>query len=123
MGKVILTGKGRRWVLGGHPWIYRDDIAGGEAEPGELLPVEDPNGNPLGWGLFSASSKIAVRLVTSEASQPKRDFWAERVGRDLVEREAQTRGDRKAEQPREEPGFVESGRRREEREAAGELAV
>jgi 23S rRNA (cytosine1962-C5)-methyltransferase len=81
MGKVILTGKGRRWVLGGHPWIYRDDIAGGEAEPGELLPVEDPNGNPLGWGLFSTSSKIAVRLVTPEADQPNRAFWAERVGR------------------------------------------
>jgi len=87
MGKVVLSGKGRRWVLGGHPWIYRDDVAGGEAEPGELLPVEDPNGNPLGWGLFSSSSKIAVRLVTREAAQPKREFWAERVGGALAARE------------------------------------
>ena len=87
MGNVTLTGKGRRWVLGGHPWIYRDDIAGGEAEPGELLPVEDPNGNPMGWGLFSSSSKIAVRLVTSQAAQPKREFWLERVQRAVRARE------------------------------------
>ncbi|MFT7669321.1 MAG: 23S rRNA (cytosine1962-C5)-methyltransferase [Planctomycetota bacterium] len=80
MGNVTLTGKGRRWVLNGHPWIYRDDIASGEAEPGELLHVEDPNGNNVGWGLFSASSKIAVRLVTSQKEQPNRDFWAERIG-------------------------------------------
>ena len=81
MGKAILTGKGRRWVLGGHPWIYRDDISGGEAEPGELIYVEDPNGNGLGWGLFSSSSKIAVRLVTRSNEQPNRAFWKERVGR------------------------------------------
>jgi len=87
MGMVTLTGKGRRWVLGGHPWIYRDDIAGGEAEPGELLPVEDPGGNSIGWGLFSSSSKIAVRLVTREAAQPKREFWAAKVGRAVRARE------------------------------------
>jgi 23S rRNA (cytosine1962-C5)-methyltransferase len=87
MGNVTLTGKGRRWVLNGHPWIYRDDIANGEAEPGELLPVEDPNGNPIGWGLFSSSSKIAVRLVSSEGPQPKREFWLERVQRAVRARE------------------------------------
>ncbi|MDP6538201.1 MAG: class I SAM-dependent rRNA methyltransferase [Planctomycetota bacterium] len=87
MGKVILTGKGRRWALGGHPWIYRDDIAGGEGEPGELLPVEDPNQNTLGWGLFSSSSRIAVRMVTRSADQPDRAFWAERIARAVRARE------------------------------------
>jgi len=87
MGKAILSGKGRRWVLGGHPWIYRDDIVGGEAEPGELLPVEDPNGGTLGWGLFSSSSKIAIRLVTRESRQPNRAFWLELVQRAVRHRE------------------------------------
>lgn len=87
MGKAILSGKGRRWVLGGHPWIYRDDIVGGEAEPGELILVEDPNGGTLGWGLFSASSKIALRLVTRESAQPNRQFWVERVQRAVAHRE------------------------------------
>ena len=70
MGKVILTGKGRRWYLRGHPWIYKDDVATGDATPGELVPVEDPNGAPLGWGLFSSQSRIRVRMVTREAEQP-----------------------------------------------------
>ncbi len=84
MGKVTLTGKGRRWVLGGHPWVYADDLAGGEGEPGELLPVEDPAGRVVGWGLFSAHSKIAVRLVTRDAEQPTRAFWKERVARAIA---------------------------------------
>lgn len=88
MGNATLSGKGRRWVLGGHPWIYRDDISGGEAEPGELIYVEDPNGNAIGWGLFSSSSKIAVRLVTRKAEQPKREFWKARVERAVAARKA-----------------------------------
>ncbi|HIG10577.1 MAG: class I SAM-dependent rRNA methyltransferase [bacterium] len=87
MGKATLSGKGRRWVLGGHPWIYRDDIAGGEAESGELIQVEDPAGNSLGWGLFSSTSKIALRLVTRQPVQPKREFWLERVQRAVQARE------------------------------------
>lgn len=87
MGKVILSGKGKRWIQGGHPWVYRDDVAGGEAEPGELVPVEDPNGAALGWGLHSASSRIAVRLVTRAAEQPARAFWAARVARAVRARE------------------------------------
>ena len=87
MGKVILTGKGRRWYLRGHPWIYKDDVATGEATPGELVPVEDPNGAPLGWGLFSTRSRIRVRMVTREAEQPNRAFWAARMQRAVQHRE------------------------------------
>ena len=87
MGKIVLTGKGRRWVLGGHPWVYLDDIASGEGTPGELVPVEDPAGNTMGWGLFSTSSRIAVRLVTLDSAQPARPFWAGRVQAAIARRE------------------------------------
>ena len=86
MSKVILTGKGRRWLLKGHPWIYRDDVADGGGEPGDLLAVEDPNGNPMGWGLFSSSSRIAVRMVTRAGEQPTRSLWEERVRRAIETR-------------------------------------
>ena len=81
-----MTGKGRRWYLRGHPWIYKDDVATGEATPGELVPVEDPNGAPLGWGLFSTRSRIRVRMVTREAEQPNRAFWAARMQRAVQHR-------------------------------------
>ena len=81
MGKIVLKGKGRRWLLKGHPWVYLDDVAGGKGEPGELLPVEAPDGEVMGWGLFSTSSRIAVRMVTRAAEQPTRELWAERMRR------------------------------------------
>lgn len=81
MGAITLTGKGRRWLLSGHPWVYVDDVASGQGEPGELLPVADPAGESMGWGLFSSHSRIAVRMVTRSDEQPKRVFWEERVRR------------------------------------------
>ena len=61
MGKVILSGKGRRWLMKGHPSGYRDDVAESSGTQGELAPVEDPNGHPA-WahGLYSTASRIAV---------------------------------------------------------------
>jgi len=79
MGALTLSGKGRRWLGTGHPWVYADDVASGEGEPGELLPVSDPNGGAMGWGLFSSHSRIAVRMVTRSPEQPKRAFWEERM--------------------------------------------
>ncbi len=87
MGKVVLTGKGRRWAASGHPWIYSDDVASADATAGELVPVFDPNEKPLGWGLFSTHSRITVRMVTRSPEQPTRDFWLDLVARALTERE------------------------------------
>lgn len=87
MGKITLTGKGRRWVQNGHPWVYHDDVADGEGDAGELLPVEDPSGKVIGWGLHSDKSRIRVRLVTRTKEQPNRAFWVERFGRAIQLRE------------------------------------
>lgn len=86
MSKVTLSGKGRRWQLKGHPWVYRDDIADGGGTRGELVPVEDPNGHPLGWGLYSDASRIAVRMVTRDTEQPNREFWSARLRRSIDHR-------------------------------------
>lgn len=88
MAKIRTSGKGRRWLEGGHPWLYADDITEAQAQPGELVPVFDPNDRPLGWGLYSSASRIAVRLVSRAAEQPKREFWAELVERALRVRAA-----------------------------------
>ncbi|MEO0651521.1 MAG: class I SAM-dependent rRNA methyltransferase [Planctomycetota bacterium] len=87
MATIKTSGKGRRWLQGGHPWLYADDIAAGQAQPGELVPVFDPNDHPLGWGLFSSASRIAVRMATRSAEQPNRAFWAERIQRAVARRE------------------------------------
>jgi 23S rRNA (cytosine1962-C5)-methyltransferase len=87
MARIRTTGKGRRWLENGHPWLYADDVAEAQAQPGELVPVFDPNDRPLGWGLYSSASRIAVRLVTREAEQPNRAFWERLVRRAVGLRE------------------------------------
>jgi 23S rRNA (cytosine1962-C5)-methyltransferase len=87
MGIVRLTQKGRRWLQGGHPWIYRDDLSEVEAAAGELVAVEDGQGGHLGWGAYSAASRIALRLVSRERAELGAEFWRERVTRALELRE------------------------------------
>ncbi len=80
-GVVHATGKGRRWLATGHPWLYRDDVASADAEPGDLVAVVDPAGGTMGHGLFSARSRIAVRLVSRGPERPGADLWSQRVRR------------------------------------------
>lgn len=81
MGTIVVSGRGRRRVLAGHPWIYAGEVSSAEGEPGDLVRVVDPHQHTLGWGLYSASSKITVRLVTRGAERPERALWLERVRR------------------------------------------
>lgn len=87
MSSVRLTAKGRRWLQGGHPWIYRDDLSSVEAQTGELVALQDAQGAHLGWGSYSAASRIAVRIVTREKPEPGPAFWEERVARASALRE------------------------------------
>ena len=59
----------------GHLWVYRSDveslvpaIGATEIAGGSLVTVMDSRGIPLGTGLYSASSQIAVRMVSAEAA-------------------------------------------------------
>lgn len=87
MGIVRLTQKGRRWMQGGHSWIYRDDLSEIDAQAGELVAVEDGQGGHQGWGSYSAASRIAVRLVSRAKERPDESFWKERVARAFALRE------------------------------------
>jgi 23S rRNA (cytosine1962-C5)-methyltransferase len=87
MGKIVLTGKGRRWLDTGHPWAFRDDIAETQAEPGEVAAVEGPGGRHIGFGMYSSASRIAVRMVARGPVEPDRAFWAGRVARAFAARE------------------------------------
>jgi len=83
--RLVLTGRGRRRLDTGHPWIYADDLRDAAAAPGALVLVVDPAGRPRGHGLYSDRSRIAVRLVERAGRRPDAAFWGERVER-AVER-------------------------------------
>lgn len=80
-GRVRVSGKGRRWLEAGHPWAFRDDVTASEAEPGALVNIEGPSGERLGFGVYSAASRIALRRVSRDAIAPDRAFFAARVER------------------------------------------
>lgn len=65
----ILLRKGQeRRVLGGHPWVFSNEIEkqeGPEPGPGDLVEVRRVDGALLGVGLYHPSSLIAVRLFAS----------------------------------------------------------
>ena len=55
---------------GGHVWVYHSDlaqegVAGNTASAGSLVEVRDHRGKPLGAALYSSSSQIALRIVSS----------------------------------------------------------
>ena len=71
-------------LVGGHPWVYENDIlAFPESEPenGTLADVVSTKGAYLGTGFVSLKSKIRVRLISRNANDTfDASFWRRRVG-------------------------------------------
>ena len=77
-----VTKKGTRWVEGGHPWIYAEEILSKSAEPenGALADAVSEGGKYLGTGLYSRKSKIGLRLVSRNANDRfDASFWRRRI--------------------------------------------
>ena len=77
-----VTKKGTRWVEGGHPWIYAEEILDKSEEPenGTLADAVSEGGKYLGTGLYSRESKIGLRLVSRNANDRFDEaFWRRRI--------------------------------------------
>src|SRR5208283_5476100 len=89
---VKVSPRGATRLQSGHVWVYRSDIVSADAiPPGSMVTVSDPRGRPLGTALYSTSSQIAVRMISSD---PVPDFAAlirQRVGNAIASREAVVR--------------------------------
>jgi 23S rRNA (cytosine1962-C5)-methyltransferase len=86
MTTVILKPRGEDRVRGGHPWVYKSDIADVvDPEPGAVVEVRGPRNRPLGHALFSDRSQITIRMI-SRANSPNEvpideAFWRGRLER------------------------------------------
>src|SRR5580704_14175925 len=64
--KISRRGAGR--LQDGHAWVYRSDILTVDGiPPGALVNVTDERGRFLGTALYSSSSQIAIRMLSTEA--------------------------------------------------------
>ena len=68
--KCIISSKGTRWVEGGHPWVYAEEILSeeGTADNGALVDAVSEKGKYLGTGFVSRESKIRLRLISRNAN-------------------------------------------------------
>ena len=80
---VTVNKKAERGIRSGHPWVYGAELVRGvpeDFENGGLVDVLTENGKYLGTGLYSAVSKIAVRLLSDNANERFDEaFWQRRV--------------------------------------------
>ncbi|MFH0882088.1 MAG: class I SAM-dependent rRNA methyltransferase [bacterium] len=83
MKSVRLKPGEERRIRRGHLWVYSNEIADDllQYEPGEAVTVLDGHGHPLGSGMVSPHSLIAVRLHSRVAGEePDKAFFERRIG-------------------------------------------
>lgn len=75
---ALITRRAADRLRAGHLWVYRSDVeslvppmGATEIDPGALVTATDSRGIPLGTGLYSAASQIALRMVSAEAALPR----------------------------------------------------
>ena len=74
---VKLSPRGATRLKSGHVWVYRSDIVStNDAPPGSVVSVTDHRGQFLGTALYSSSSQIAIRMISTEkiSRDPVKDF-------------------------------------------------
>lgn len=74
VSKVKVSARGATRLKAGHVWVYKSDVVASEnVAPGSVVTVTDQRGKLLGTALYSSSSQIAIRMISSE---PVSDFPA-----------------------------------------------
>jgi 23S rRNA (cytosine1962-C5)-methyltransferase len=66
--KLKISPRGVARLKAGHVWVYKSDVLSAEGiPPGSLVSVTDQRGKPFGTALYSSSSQIAIRMISSES--------------------------------------------------------
>jgi len=79
MPHVTISRRGAERVRAGHPWVYQSDVVTADAEPGDLVRVSTEQRRPVGWALWSSSSQISLRFVSTDRDLDEATFWRDRL--------------------------------------------
>ncbi len=86
--EAVVSARGAKRWADGHAWIFRSDVMQVPDGPAGAVGVRDPRGRALGWGLWSPSSEIALRLLDQNpAATIDAAWWHGRLAR-AIERRA-----------------------------------
>ena len=85
MPSVVVNAKGENRIRGGHPWVYRSDVADvRDVEPGVVVEVYGPRQRMLGHALFSDQSQITIRMISRGETPIDEAFWRVRLERAIA---------------------------------------
>ena len=76
---ITVTPRGEERIRNGHFWVYRADIAGGQADAGAVVRVAGPAGRFLARAFYSDRSQITLRILTQQDMAVDRRFWRARL--------------------------------------------
>lgn len=86
---AVVNRRGAQRVRRGHPWVFRSDIERFPALPAGVVRVEESNGAPLGWALWSPASEIALRHIERDSTRVvDAGWWHARLTAALRRRES-----------------------------------
>jgi 23S rRNA (cytosine1962-C5)-methyltransferase len=88
LATVTISRRGEDRARAGHPWIYRSDVIGADAGPGDLVQVHTERGRPIGYALFSDESEITLRMIAFGPAAPPEDFIERRLAAAIAYRES-----------------------------------
>lgn len=87
--QVQVNGYSSEWLDRAFPWVYRDELVGGQDErkAGEVVQIVGPDGRPRGAGIWADDGRVAVRRFRTEPGpvdaalvrQRLDDAWSRRV--------------------------------------------
>lgn len=77
---ILIPGKEKR-VYGGHPWVFRSDIAcvEGDFTPGDIVSVYSSKGKFLAKAFYNPQSQISLRIMSLHDEPIDRAFIFRRV--------------------------------------------
>jgi 23S rRNA (cytosine1962-C5)-methyltransferase len=89
MGTVILKKNREASLLRRHPWVFSGAVKNirDVSQNGETVEILDDRGNRLAWGSYSATSQIAVRILSFDVEDKiDSDFIRQRLSRSIQRR-------------------------------------
>jgi 23S rRNA (cytosine1962-C5)-methyltransferase len=72
---ATVSRRGAQRLRRGHPWVFKSDVERRPSVDAGVVRVEDPNGAPLGWALWSPRSEISLRQIERDASRTIDSAW------------------------------------------------
>jgi 23S rRNA (cytosine1962-C5)-methyltransferase len=80
MAEAVVSPKGARRWLHGHPWIYRSDVVRRPAADAGAVRVLDTRSKALGIALWSPRSEISLRLLDMDPdARINEEWWRRRI--------------------------------------------